>query len=69
MDELIFTRRRRQKSDIAGQAVIRVSNAQYNKLLEVADETGLSIKEVADRMIEYAFEHVKYVLEDETEGV
>lgn len=60
MSGLIFKRRKRDPIDTPGQTVIKVDNEEYNKILEVADETGLSIRQVASRMIAYAYENVEY---------
>lgn len=60
MDELIFTRRRHNKACDERQTVIRIGKEQYNKVIEVADETGRSIQDVASRMTDFAFEHIRY---------
>lgn len=60
MSELIFKRRKRDQISTPGQTVVKINNEEYNKVLEVADETGLSIREVVSRMVEYAYEHVRY---------
>lgn len=65
MSELIFKRRKRDLVSTPGTAVIRIDNEEYNKALEVADETGLSIREVVSRMVAFAYENVKYEMEDE----
>lgn len=68
MTELIFKRRRRDRPDPAGQTVVRVDNEAYIKALDVADETGLSVKEVVSRMVGFAYEHVRYETEDLISG-
>lgn len=60
MNELIFKRRKREQICTPGQAVVKIDNEEYNKVLEVADETGLSIREVVSRMVAYAYDHVRY---------
>lgn len=60
MSELVFKRRKRPAVDSAGQTVVKINNKEYNRVQEVADETGLSIREVVSRMVEYAYEHVTY---------
>lgn len=60
MNELIFKRRRRDSISTPGQTVVKINNEEYNKVLEVADETGLSIREVVSRMVGFAYENVKY---------
>lgn len=66
MDDLVFKRRRRDRADGTGQIAVKLSNSEYNKVLEVADETGLSIREVASRMVAYAYEHIRYETGEET---
>lgn len=51
MSELIFKRRKRDLIKIPGQTVVKINNEEYNKVLEIADETGLSIREVVSRMV------------------
>lgn len=60
MDELIFTRRRRDRLSGVNQIVVKVGKDQYNKVIEVADETGRSIRDVTSRMIDFAYEHIRY---------
>ena len=60
MGDLIFKRIKREKLGTPGQTVVKIDNEQYNKVLEVADESGLSIREGVSRMVEYAYEHVRY---------
>ena len=68
MDELIFTRRRRDRLSGVNQIVVKVGKDQYNKVIEVADETGRSIRAVASRMIDFAFEHIRYEDAEPPEG-
>ena len=52
--------------------VVKINNREYNKVLEIADETGLSIREVVSRMVVFAYENVEYemdVPEEEQEEV
>lgn len=64
MNELIFKRRKRDPISIPGQTVVRINNEEYDKVLEVADETGFSIGEVVSRMVAFAYENVKYETEN-----
>lgn len=64
MEDLIFKRRRREKISTLGRTDVKIDNEQYDKVLEVADESGLSIREVVSRMVEYAYEHVRYIAND-----
>ncbi len=68
MDELIFTRRRRDRLSGVNQIVVKVGKDQYNKVIEVADETGRSIRDVASKMIDFAYEHIRYEDAEQTEG-
>ena len=67
MSELIFKRRKHGASGREDSTVIRVENRAYNKALLVADETGLAVSKVASRMLEFAYDHVKYEPADELE--
>lgn len=64
MGDLIFKRIKREKLGTPGQTVVKIDNEQYNKVLEVADESGLSIRDVVSRMVEYAYEYVRYENEE-----
>lgn len=64
MGELIFKRIKREKLGTPGQTVVKIDNEQYDKVLDVVDESGLSIREVVSRMVEYAYEHVRYETEE-----
>ena len=65
MPKLILRRRHRDRLTGPGQTVIKINNAEYNKILDVADETGLSIREVASGMVAFAYENTEYGTEDE----
>lgn len=64
MNELIFKRRKRNLIKIPGQTVVKINNEECNKVLEVTDETGLSIREVVNWMVTFAYENVKYETEE-----
>lgn len=68
MSELIFKRRKRDQISVPGQTVVKINTKEYNKVLEVADETGLSIREVVSRMVAFAYENVKYETDGAEEG-
>ncbi len=64
MPDLILKRRNyRTFSD--GRTKVHIGEAQYNKLAEVADETGKSLKSTLDVLIDYAYENIKYESGDE----
>lgn len=54
MGDLIFKRIKREKLGTPRQTVVKIDNEQYDKVLDVVDESGLSIREVVSRMVEYA---------------
>lgn len=60
ISKLIFKRRRREQRNASGQIAVKINNEEYNKILEVADETGLSIKEATSRMVSFAYENIIY---------
>lgn len=61
---LIMQRKQRVQKPHNGQMLVRVSQEVYDKLQEVADETGRSIKGVADKMINYAYDDIQYSTEE-----
>ena len=65
-DKLIFKRKpTRQKPDPTYQYYrVRVSGESYNKILEVADESGESIKSIVDKMIEFAYNNIIFESEE-----
>lgn len=68
MSELIFKRRKRDKVSGSGQIAVKIGNEEYNKVVEVADETGLSIRAVVSKMVSFAYENVRYETDDEDSG-
>lgn len=66
MASLVFKRRKRKVVECDGQTVVKISNRNYKKVWEISDETGLSLKEVIDKLVEYACENIEYKEEDET---
>lgn len=66
MSELIFKRKKRSQIEPTGQVVIKINAESYNKVLEVADETGESLRSVVSKMVDFAYENVRY--ESEIEG-
>ena len=44
---------------------MHIGEVQYNKLAEVADETGKSLKSTLDILIDYAYENIRYEGEEE----
>lgn len=66
MEKLTF-KRKKDIVTVGGKQYYRVrtSEGTYNKIVEIAEETGLTIQEVTDRMIAFAYENT--VLESEEE--
>lgn len=67
MDKLILKRRLALKRATNPNTYyrLRVDMEGYNMVTEVAEETGLSIKDTVSIMIKYAFAHIEYESEDE----
>jgi len=59
MAALVFKRKKRLTID-DGQAVVRIDADSYNKVLEVAEETGESIRSIVSKMVNYAYENIAY---------
>lgn len=65
MPELIFKRRKREPNKSTGQVVIKINAESYNKVLEVADESGESLRSVVSKMVEFAYENARFESEEE----
>ena len=63
MPTLVLKRKKRQPLD-EGQAVVRIDAESYNKVLEVADETGESLRSIVTKMVEFAYENITYENEE-----
>jgi len=64
MPELIFKRKKRPPVEATGQVVIKINADCYNKVLEIADETGESLRSIVSKMVEFAYENTKYESDD-----
>ncbi|MDF2524222.1 MAG: hypothetical protein K0R31_1863 [Clostridiales bacterium] len=64
MPDLIFKRKKRPQLETSGQVVIKIDAESYNKVLEVADETGQSLRAIVSKMVDYAYENVSYSSEE-----
>jgi dsDNA-binding SOS-regulon protein len=60
VNNLIFKRKKRPPVEATGQVVIKINAVAYNKVLEVADETGESLRSIVSKMVEFAYENVSY---------
>lgn len=63
MATLVLKRKKRLPIE-EGQAVIRIDAENYNKVLEVADETGESLRSIVSKMVEFAYENITYESEE-----
>lgn len=63
MTTLVLKRKKRLPIE-EGQAVIRIDAENYNKVLEVADETGESLRSIVSKMVEFAYENITYESEE-----
>lgn len=66
MEKLTF-KRKKDIVTVGGKQYYRVRTSQgaYDKLVEIAEETGLTIREIADRMIDFAYANTILESEDE----
>ena len=67
MANLIFKRKKRPQIEANGQVAIKINAESYNKVLEVADETGESLRSIVSKMVEFAYENASYESEDTNE--
>lgn len=65
MPTLIFKRKKRPQLEPSGQVVIKINAESYNKVLEIADETGESLRSIVSKLVEFACEHARYESEEE----
>lgn len=63
MATLVLKRRKRLPIE-EGQTVVRIDAESYNKVLEVADETGESLRSIVSKMVEFAYENITYESEE-----
>lgn len=63
---LVLHRKKRSPIPEEGQIAIKISKENYNKVLEVADETGKSLREALDILVTYAYLDIEY--ESQSEG-
>lgn len=62
MSKLVFKSRQPnyvQENKIAYYRV-RVSAQSYNRIIEIAEKSGEKFKDVADKMIEYAYDNIEF---------
>lgn len=62
-EKLTFPRAHNRQTPRNGQVAIKINASSYNRVLEVAEESGESLRAVASKMIDYAYENVEYVCE------
>lgn len=56
--------KKRLAIESSGQVVVKINADSYNKVLEVADETGESLRSIVSKMVEFAYENIKYESEE-----
>lgn len=54
-------KKHRLRTQGANSCIIRVGAEQYQAILDLCDDTGRSITDVSNRLIEFALEHVEIV--------
>lgn len=65
MEKLVFKRRKPPYANSQCQNYrLRVDANEYNKVVEIADESGETIKSVVNRMINFAYANIVF----ESEG-
>lgn len=66
MDKLVLKRRKSvaMAKDPSIYYRVRCSMESYNKVVEVADETGENIRQTVDRMLAFAFDNIIYESEE-----
>jgi hypothetical protein len=64
MDDFKIVIPARKKTSSETQQVVRVSAEAYNALVEIYNESTMSIKEIASLLIVQASQHVEYQKED-----
>lgn len=64
MSELILERKRRAKEIENGDKFLRISSSTHNLIAGVADETGMSFKEITDKLVQFAVDNVVFVESD-----
>lgn len=58
MDHIIFKMKKKKSVVGKGETVqIRIPTPMYAKIKDVSIRTGISTKDVANRLLEFAFEH------------
>ena len=65
MENLILRKQRRRTNDQLYR--IRVSGETYEIVERLAEQTNMSMNEVASKMILYAYDHTKLIDEEETD--
>lgn len=63
-DEFILTGKKLKYAKDGDLPTIRISKDAYNALVDMVNESGLSIKEVASKAVMYANEHLRYERKD-----
>ena len=59
MEKIIFTKKKKTDNSPKTTAV-RVNTEAHKKILDISEKTGLSVSEVAGRLITFALERVEW---------
>lgn len=66
-DKFILTPLKRTYTENKKGETVRVSKDAYNTLVDMANESTMSMSQIASKAIMYAFEHLEYGFEKEEE--
>lgn len=61
-DSFVLPDRRKQKVTDGKDRIIKLPIKGYNLLVEMSNQSGLSMREIAARAIEYAYSHLEYMI-------
>ncbi len=65
MNKLVIKRKDSSITDTKSQMMVRINADSYDRILEVANESGESIRSIASKMIDFAFENIIYAENEE----
>lgn len=66
-EKFVLTPLRRTYTENKKGETVRVSKDAYNTLVDMANESTMSMSQIASKAIMYAFEHLEYGYEREEE--
>jgi len=65
MDKLKIRCKTDTDTDTKTQRMARLNADSYEKVMEVAEESGESMRSVASKMIDYAYKHIVFISDEE----